>query len=380
MFIVSADDHQHHRQVIERFAIYLHKYCKCDVVYAPWRASEIQTRGNGNLWAITNINKCDYTIIINSEAAFNLFEAVKDQTRRPAYKNPDAGPEGDLFTPSIMHVISKLSDRQSFPKLIMASFEYTNDEHIISEIPGLRYKVPKHLSNLLCHIHMLDTQAIITSLRINDLPSGDNMAETPEGKNLEKAIRSATVYERRNPKWFKDLYMRTDSGFHSAAPDDLHSPSNNHYEEPFIAPDDLQSVSCYPFVDPSLDNFAGTIESNSAITYFPPDNKEDKQHGDHMNILPREYFVPPDGIESPGRFVRLENTLSPDQFVPPEDTLSPDQFVPPEDIVCFESLSMTLSDRLREVNMFSDMDDELFEPPQSDSVPLDCQSIGGKSV
>ncbi|XP_067664012.1 interleukin-17 receptor A-like isoform X2 [Haliotis asinina] len=249
VYLIYAEDHKDHTKVITNLAIHLKKQCYCEVFFPRWFPREIQTMGAYE-WTLSHIDQADFVIIINSEAAFKLFEArhVNKSLRRL-----DEGPEGDMFSLALTHVLAKSSEPWFFKKTILAYFDYTDEDFLLKDIyPGVHYRLPKHFKDLVCHIHEMSGQS--------DIDEMIDLKATSSGRQLLEAITKAKHFQMLDPQWFdKRFFCQEDSGFDSISPKC----------ESSVGVDDSVSIATRPVrrkhVHPSESDNAD--ESKSAVTY-----------------------------------------------------------------------------------------------------------------
>ncbi|XP_046555645.1 uncharacterized protein LOC124264908 [Haliotis rubra] len=212
VYLLYAEDHKDHINVITNLAIYLKDHCKCEVFFLPWFRGTIQTTGVYQ-WIMTHIDQSDYVILISSEAAYNLFDTRSTST---TYRADDEGPEGDTFSPAMTHVMAKSAEPGFFKKTILVYFEYTNEDFVLKEIsPGLQYKLPKHFKELMCHIHE------VNAMNRRQIEGMDNLQATTGGRNVLEAVTKAKHFETSDPDWFCKRFQRQDSAYGSQHEDEV---------------------------------------------------------------------------------------------------------------------------------------------------------------
>lgn len=206
VYLLHAEDHKEHINVITNLAIYLKDHCNCKVFFLPWYRGAVQTTGVYQ-WIITHIDQADYVIVISSEAAFNLFDS---RSTNISYRAEDEGPEGDSFSPAMTHVMAKSSEPGFFKKTILVYFEYTKEDFVLKEIsPGVQYKLPKHFREMVCHIHGINAE---NGKQINGM---DNLQATTGGRNFLETVTKAKHFEKSDPGWFEKRFKRHDSAYGS---------------------------------------------------------------------------------------------------------------------------------------------------------------------
>ncbi|XP_067649299.1 uncharacterized protein [Haliotis asinina] len=212
VYLLYAEDHKDHINVITNLAIYLKDHCNCQVFFLPWFRGTIQTTGVYQ-WIMTHIDLSDYVIIISSEAAYNLFDTRSTST---TYRAEDEGPEGDTFSPAMTHVMAKSAEHDFFKKTILVYFEYTNEDFVLKEVsPGVQYKLPKHFKELMWHIHEVNT---MTRRKVEGM---DNLQATTGGRNVLEAVTKAKHFQTSDPDWFSKRFQRQDSAYGSQHEDEV---------------------------------------------------------------------------------------------------------------------------------------------------------------
>ncbi|XP_046575076.1 uncharacterized protein LOC124283094 isoform X2 [Haliotis rubra] len=249
VYLMYAEDHKDHINVITNLATHLKKQCCCEVFFLRWFPREIQTMGAYE-WILTHIDQADFVLIINSEAAFKLFET---RHTNETLRRLDEGPEGDTFSLALTHVLTKSSEPWFFRKTILAYFDYTDEDFILKDVcPGVQYRLPKHFKEFVCHIHEMSGQSGIDEMV--------DLEATSSGRQLLEAIRKAKHFQRSDPQWFdKRFFRQEDSGFDSIS---------TKCESP-VGADDSVSIATRPLremhVHPSESDNAD--EFKSAVTY-----------------------------------------------------------------------------------------------------------------
>ncbi|XP_046542672.1 uncharacterized protein LOC124253003 [Haliotis rubra] len=206
VYLLYAEDHKDHLNVISRLAIYLKNQCCCELFYFPWLKRDFHAIGTYQ-WIISHIDEADYVIVISSEAAFKLLDARNTNT---SLKTEDEGPEGDIFSPAITHVRTKSLEPDFYRKTILVYFDYTSEDFVLKEVsPGVHYKLPKHFKDLLCHIHEVDV--FDQTRRHPDIDAIVDLQATRIGRHLRKAIEKARRFEKSDPHWFEKRFCRQHS-------------------------------------------------------------------------------------------------------------------------------------------------------------------------
>ncbi|XP_067684366.1 interleukin-17 receptor D-like [Haliotis asinina] len=210
VYLLYAEDHKDHLNVITCLAVYLKEQCYCDVFYLPWFKGAFQAIGTYQ-WIISHIDEADYVIVISSEAAFKLLDARNTNT---SLKTEDEGPEGDIFSPAITHVRTKSLEPDFYRKTILVYFDYTSEDFVLKEVsPGVHYKLPKHFKDFLCHIHEVDV--FDQTGRHPDIEAMGNLLSSRRGQAFQEAIIKARHFQKSDPLWFDRRFRRQDSSYRS---------------------------------------------------------------------------------------------------------------------------------------------------------------------
>ncbi|XP_052271490.1 uncharacterized protein LOC127872198 [Dreissena polymorpha] len=174
LFLLYEDENEHHRRVVTTFGTYLQTYCQCDVMMAEFTLDAP--------WVHQDLERADYTVVINSEGAFR------------ANMSPSSKPMS-----SINSLRNKFKHEEKYDKIVMVYFEYTDEQFIIPDIcPGFKYKLMKHFSDFLLHVHKI--YRADKDLVQYDLPLDGNLQHRPIGHQLAEAIAQVIQYEQNKPK------------------------------------------------------------------------------------------------------------------------------------------------------------------------------------
>ncbi|XP_048243421.1 uncharacterized protein LOC124148111 isoform X2 [Haliotis rufescens] len=268
VYLVYAEDHKDHMNAITNLASHLKNQCCCEVFFLRWFPRAVQTMGVYQ-WILTHIDQADFVIIINSEAAFKLFET---RNTNASLRRLDEGPEGDTFSPALTHVMAKSSEPGFFKKTILAHFDYTDEDFILKEVsPGVQYMLPKHFKEFLCHIHEMSGES--------DLDEMVNLDATSSGRQLLEAIRKAKHFQKSDPQWFDErFYRQEDSAYDSLSESKCDSP---------VGVDDSVSIATRPlrgiYTRPSESDNADA-DFKSTVTY---NTDYARAHGDYVfDVIP----------------------------------------------------------------------------------------------
>ncbi|XP_046542646.1 interleukin-17 receptor D-like isoform X1 [Haliotis rubra] len=251
VYLLYAEDHKDHLNVITSLAVYLKDQCYCDVFYLPWFKGAFQAIGTYQ-WIISHIDEADYVIVISSEAAFKLLDARNTNT---SLKTEDEGPEGDIFSPAITHVRTKSLEPDFYRKTILVHFDYTSEDFVLKEVsPGVHYKLPKHFKDLLCHIHEVD---VFDHTRGHpEIDAMENLQSNRSGQTFQEAITKARHFQKSDPLWFDRRFRRQDSAYESDP--DGHFDSVSLTASPGITGRD-------PFID--TQHLSVGAHTDSVVTY-----------------------------------------------------------------------------------------------------------------
>lgn len=190
VYIVNAEDHLPHVKAVEAFAKFLDVQCHCDVIYAPWCLREYLD--NKFKWVINSIDKADFVIIVNSGLTYHQFKSWKNQENRCG-NSTDPNQTFDFFMSPISQITERIINVHNPFKCIVVHFNYTADNLSLDELyTGADYLIPKHIHELICQIHQMDTR------RVGYCSIGyfaDLLSSTTEGQDLTKCIATAANFE-----------------------------------------------------------------------------------------------------------------------------------------------------------------------------------------
>ena len=353
LFILYEEDHPYHRKVVDKFALYLQHHCHCDVMHAQLRLD--------TTWVHQEIQNADYVLIINSKLAYAIYQGLITKNRG----EPEQSPSGNLKIPGINCILQRFLQEPHYDKTVMVYFDYTSEELVIPDIcPGYNYKLMKHFTDLLLHIHKVKRT---DNLAQYDLPLDGKYYLKPIGKDLQTAIREAASYERENQEWFaqKYGYLRSfsnasdESGFDSGLP-----------QEPI-------------FLDPVTAQLQSYIDATSqdVITVMPPIT---------TGQVGRTYLaLSPQSFQE--RVYDGYNQTRPQHDTPTTaDSGGQFDFIPPDDMSEFETASKTQSEQMMSINARNTRHDNKAYDWQQDLTLLrvqsgeisleDSRSLGGESV
>ena len=309
-------------------------------------------------WVHQEIQQADYVVIVNSKVAHSIYRSLLIKNRGQT----EHSPSGSVKSPGINCILQRFLQEPHYDKTVMVYFDYTSEDHIIPDIcPGYNYKLMKHFTDFLLHVHQLKRT---DKLSHYELPLDGQYDLKPVGKELKTAIRMATDYEREHPHWFSQnfAYLRSfsntseESGFDSGLP-----------QEP-------------GFLDPITEQLHGYIDATSqdAITIPPPtaNHRELYLALSPNNFHPHIYDKCNPGSMSP----EAPTTADSGQF----------DFIPPDDLSEFDTTSKTQSEQMMSINArncgydnkaYDWKQDLVLLRVQSGEIPFsDVHSLGGESV
>ncbi|VDI48228.1 Hypothetical predicted protein [Mytilus galloprovincialis] len=231
VYVVNAEDHLPHMKAVEAFAKFLDVQCHCDVMYAPWCPREYLD--NKSKWVINSIDKADFVIIVNSDQTYHQFKSWKNQENRCG-KSTDPNQTFDLFMPPISQITERIINFNNPFKCIVVHFSYTADNLTLDELcTGAYYLIPKHIHELICQIHQMDTR------RVGYCSIGyfaDLLSDTTEGQYLTECIASAAHYDEQrtnssntNFGTFGQCESAIDTHFNSFESVDCDKPVNESF-------------------------------------------------------------------------------------------------------------------------------------------------------
>lgn len=353
LFILYEEDHPYHRKVVDKFAMLLQKHCSCDVMHAQLRLD--------TTWVHQESQNADYVLIVNSKLAYAIYQRLITKNRGM----PERTPSGNVQIPAINCILERFLQEPHYDKTVMVYFDYTSEGLVIPDIcPGYNYKLMKHFTDFLMHIHKLKRTDNLVQY---DLPLDGKYYLNPVGKDLQRAIEEAVSYERENPDWFaqKYGYLRSfsnasdESGFDSGLP-----------QEPI-------------FLDPITANLQSYLDATSqdAITVTPPiiTTKDSRQD---LHLAPQSFQR--DAYQSFDRTRPIHETPT------TADSGGQFDFIPPDDTSEFETASKTQSEQMMSINARNvGYDNKAYDWQQdlnllrvhNGEIPFDdSHSMGGESV
>ncbi|KAL4224935.1 hypothetical protein ACF0H5_015631 [Mactra antiquata] len=215
LVLLYEEDHGFHRQVVQHFAMYLQQHCHCAVMCVEWQLDAP--------WVHEDIEQADYIVIVNSEGAYQSYIA---QYGLRGSRDLKGSPKVSKQMSNINSIRNKFFLDERYDNVVMVYFEYTDEQFVIPDIcPGYKYKLLKHFTDFLLHIHKLRRT---DNLSLYDLPLDGSFNKKPVGQLLLEAMNKATQYQHDNPNWIKKkmAYNRMtshtseESQFDSGLPED----------------------------------------------------------------------------------------------------------------------------------------------------------------
>lgn len=329
IFLAYAEDHESHKDVLTSFANFLETHCRCNVIFAPWRLSDIMQ--DKFRWVINSMDQADYTVIVNSFTAFEQFKQWKTNGKKDS-KIFEGSPLADLFIPILNQTCIRLNNQSNYRKFIMVRFEYTSKEHSITELnSGGEYVLMKHLREFLCHVHQIDQQR--TKMENVGLAFVDDYTQLPDGTQLKDKIQKAKEYEVKFPRRM-DSKMSNDSGMDSLTEEDKATIKENYEQNRYNWSE--ETIQMEAVGDSITEIIANDFIREPDISYEPPITKSD--------------------------------------------------FHPPSDSVSFDETSGALMDKMLSLNFRNlgyEASEDFIEQDRDSESTFDgesCISIGGRSV
>ncbi|ESP00572.1 hypothetical protein LOTGIDRAFT_157849 [Lottia gigantea] len=294
VFVLSADDHAHHLDVVKQLVIFLKDKCQCRVIYPPWEIKQIGSdswRG----WLHKSLDKADYVLVVNSEVSYKLLKA---SISNESYNYKVLTDSANLF-PEVLAEILKENrqlenvhkgvsrttaamgtnggNRLDTDKFLTVSFYYTPKEFYLSDF-RINFELLQQLPNLIRYIHQLQANSYIP------LDLKDVFTDVPESSckaDLENAILKAGRFEKSDVLWFSERFgdayrretERQDSGY------DEHDISRSRSTS---QKSDRESTDEFGFYPPSIFD-----DGQSRVT--APDVGETMSYGNFS-------FIPPDAV------------------------------------------------------------------------------------
>lgn len=214
VFVLYEEDHEFHKIVVDKFATYLQQHCQCDVMYVEWQLD--------SPWVHQELEAAKYVVIVNSEGAYKSYMSKASEKNSPSLTNRRMS--------SINSIRNKFLHEERYDRYVMVYFDHTDEKFIIPDIsPGYKYKLPKHFTDFLLHIHQLKRT---DNLAQYDLPLDGNHCSRPIGQDFLESIKKAQQFQLEHPNWAYKKYgldtvyshVSDDSKFDSGLPEDFGSP------------------------------------------------------------------------------------------------------------------------------------------------------------
>lgn len=336
LFLVYEDDHVQHHQVVQNFAKYLQSHCQCDVMTAEWHLDAP--------WVHQDLQKADFAIVVNSEGAYRSYMSVYGQRKNFRSNHSSTGTS---TMSSINSIRSKFLHEEHYDNIVMVYFEYTKEHFIIPDIcPGYKYKLMKHFTDFLLHIHQLHRAE---NLSRYDLPLDGNHKQRPEGQQLLESINAAVKYELSSSQRYENLFDR----MYSHTSDDSRYDSGLQADiSPGVTPESEKPESWPSNQQGRLPQFGDTITINpSEMSYEIPDETVNMLNGYQKS---RPYLTLADK-NSQQNILKNTSPVSPhicaesNPYITVKDDLVNDDFIPPEDFDNCDVLSRALSEQMQSI-------------------------------
>lgn len=342
LVLLYEEDHEYHRQVVQHFASFLQQHCQCAAMCVEWQLDAP--------WVHEDIEQADYVVIVNSEGAYQSYMTQYD------HKN---NVNGQFKTSQVSKQMSNINSIRNkflrderYDNVVMVYFEYTDEQFVLPDIcPGYRYKLLKHFTDFLLHIHKLRRTH---NLSLYDLPFDGSFSKKPIGQQLLESMSKAAQYQTDNPNWAKKklaynrMYSHTsdESQFDSGLPEDwLRVPSVDNLSPSFQS-------------NPNQRELLRILDGKSVCTVDPSDIGFSVQtDGYGLNSISEN--VPQAGVTKPRPKLSphsfdgnqnspyFQNTPSP----PTCSTVESDfGFFPPDDFdENFDTVSKTISEQMKSI-------------------------------
>ena len=281
VLLVYANDHPLHLAVVHHLAQFLNSNCGCDVRFDQWSLDEIHRHSYIN-WLWHEIDFAERIIIVNSLGSYRQHEAHKQNA---AYSNiaDDSPPHEDGFLLAMQTIKNRFGKTLScsYEKLIMVYFPYTSEQHVLHDInPGHRYKLMKHIEDVVFHLHGLQRFNPDSVQFIGGGINYEFYSHLTWGKELADSIDNMSAYVSSQPNWFDQRFMRSDSGFSSDGVDTENlelSDSQRVVSTAFIDVDEISVVA------PVLDDWSSLDISENVAQI---NNEYDQMTDQCMSVNP----------------------------------------------------------------------------------------------
>ncbi|CAL1526554.1 unnamed protein product [Lymnaea stagnalis] len=194
VYIMSADDHNAHIEVVKSLAQFLEVHCYCQVIYPPM---EEDIDKEPYTWFLRSMSRTERIIFVDSEGAEKLVQA---HIYMKTYKSRELPPQGDLFTMCLKHIFNNAEARSN---LVLVHFG-TDRCHKSLHYPPT-FQLPKQFPGFLRCIHGISPKS--SASYANCLPMCvDNIQALPQGNQLLSAVELSKSFERDNPHWSESYF------------------------------------------------------------------------------------------------------------------------------------------------------------------------------
>ncbi|KAH9512594.1 hypothetical protein Btru_038897 [Bulinus truncatus] len=198
LYIMSADDHIHHKKVVICFAKFLELHCYCKVIYPP-TAADIHSHLSPYAWFIRNIKDSDCIVFVCSARAQKLVAAIvgQDQSISPEFK-----PNEDIFTEGLKYYLKNKEARDKTIKIFFGADQKDLCEYITTPFT---YAIPNNLPDFVIKVQSIsekDTEVYSSYLPLLQ----DTIPSLQYGEELLESIQISSQYDNNNPDWIKKYW------------------------------------------------------------------------------------------------------------------------------------------------------------------------------
>ncbi|KAK7101943.1 hypothetical protein V1264_020244 [Littorina saxatilis] len=224
VFLVSHSILKHHTLVSDSLALYLQAFCACDVTYFRWLLDDIRPLGPA-LWTFEQMEKADRVVFVHSPDTRGCYDTWKaGQT-----KEKEGSLEVRIIMAAFDYIFEHTASRKLFnvtfhsdlpyvdscfffqPSLVSQSFpaskganpaksEECNETSLRSTSPKSvntrTYRLMNDFSQFLADLHTLPN--VPSAFMERNLPFNADHLDTPEGRQLYKAVASLGIGEEND--------------------------------------------------------------------------------------------------------------------------------------------------------------------------------------